>query len=343
MTIHRIIAIGASAGGIQALKSIVARLPGDLPAIVCVVLHVASDSPGAMPGIITKAGPLAARHPVEAEALSPGRIYVAPPDHHLLVDPSGRCRLSRGAKENRFRPAIDPLLRSAAHACGPQVIGVVLSGALYDGTAGLWAVKRHGGVAVVQDPDDAAVPSMPLSALRNIAVDHCAPASEIGSLLTRLATAPVATRLLSGDARPMDLESHLLLREAGLGDEAWALGRPSPYVCPECHGILQEIGEGALVRYCCHVGHAYLADGLLAELTRRTAQSLARSMRAFQESAELLRQGRAGARASGRGDLREVASSGELGGREGETVRAVAMGQGPPSSRSKKVNGANEV
>jgi two-component system chemotaxis response regulator CheB len=289
MTARRIIVIGASASGISALKSVVAGLPGDLPAIVCVVVHVAPDSPGMMPRILANEGALAARYPDDAEELSPGRIYVAPPDHHLLVDPSGRSRLSRGAKENRFRPAIDPLFRSAAHAFGPRAIGVVLSGSLYDGAAGLWAVKHHGGVAVVQSPDDAVIPSMPLTALRYVEADHCAPARDIGPLLARLASVPITTPLPAGEARPMDVESQILLGETGAREEAWALGSSSPQACPECHGVLREIREGSLVRYRCHVGHAYTVDGLLTEVTREAARSLAKAQRAFEESARLLR------------------------------------------------------
>jgi two-component system chemotaxis response regulator CheB len=183
---HRdIIVIGASAGGIKALKELAAALPEDLPAAVFVVLHLAPTKPSILPQILSRAGPLPALHPSNDQPVETGYIYVAPPDHHLLLR-DGRIRVFRGPKENAHRPAVDPLFRSAAAAYGPRVIGVVLTGALEDGTAGLSAVKSGGGVAVVQDPFDALQPSMPQSALRSVRVDYCVGLAEIGPLLIRL-------------------------------------------------------------------------------------------------------------------------------------------------------------
>jgi two-component system chemotaxis response regulator CheB len=285
---HRIITIGASAGGIEALRAVLHHLPADLPAAIFVVMHISADSPGLLPEILSRNGALPAAHPVDREVPRPGRIYVAPPDHHLLLDPSGRIRLSRGPKENRFRPAIDPLFRSAAHAHGPRVIGVVLTGALDDGTAGLWAIERHGGVTVVQDPDDAFASSMPLSALRYVNVDYCLPAAQLGPLLTRLAMEPMTASPSRPETTDMDLESRLLLGEAP--SEPREPGRSSFYTCPECHGTLEEIAEGRLVRYRCHVGHAYSLDTLMSELTRTISEALWNALRAIEESAKLLRQ-----------------------------------------------------
>ncbi len=286
---HRIIAIGTSAGGVEALQHVVRALPADLPAAVLVVMHMGADSPGLLPAILGRLSALPVSHPVDGQQLVKGRIYVAPPDQHLLVEPPGRIRLSRGPKENRFRPAIDPLFRSAAHAFGPRVIGVVLTGALDDGTAGLWTIKRHGGVAVVQDPKDALVSSMPLSALRYVEVDHCLPLIEIGPLLARLAEEPL-TVPLQPEVRTMDIETKILLGEPMDPDQAWELGPPSHYACPECHGTLQEIQEGSLIRYRCHVGHAYSVDALLSELTRKASDALWNALRAIEETAKLLRE-----------------------------------------------------
>lgn len=285
---RRIITIGASAGGVAALQHVMRSLPTDLSAPVFVVLHMSADSPGLLPAILTRAGALTAEHPVDGEIFVPGRIYVAPPDHHVLLDPAGRVRVSRGPKENRFRPAIDPLFRSAAHAFGSRVIGVVLTGALDDGTAGLWAIKRHGGATIVQDPDEAFVPSMPQSALRYVDVDHCMSIAEIGPLLARLAEEPV-TITSPTETRAMDIESKILLGE-GSEQDVRTLGAPSPYACPECHGSLHEIREDELVRYRCHVGHAYSTDTLLSELTKKISEALWSALRAIQESAILLRQ-----------------------------------------------------
>lgn len=286
--VHRIITIGASAGGVEALQVALRGLPADLPAAVFVAMHLSPDSPGLLPAILTRAGALPASSPIDGAVIEPGRIYVAPSDHHMLIETTGRIRLSRGPKENHFRPAIDPLFRSAAHAFGPRVIGVVLTGALDDGTAGLWAIKRHGGVAMVQDPDEALVSSMPLSALRFVDVDHCLHLAEIGPMLARLTEEP-STTTSQPEVREMDIESKLLLGE-DLGNEGWKLGTPSHYACPECHGTLQEIKEGALVRYRCHVGHGYSIDTLMSELTLKVSEALWNAVRAIEETAKLLRQ-----------------------------------------------------
>jgi two-component system, chemotaxis family, protein-glutamate methylesterase/glutaminase len=344
MNVPRIITIGASTGGIEALRAVICSLPTDLPAAVCVVIHVAPDSPGMMPRLISKGCALGATHAVDREELVPGRIYVAPPDQHLLLEPSGRIRLSRGPKENRFRPAVDPLFRSAAHAYGSRVVGVVLSGALDDGTAGLWAVKRHGGVAIVQDPKEAVAPSMPLSALRHIEVDHCMPAAEIGLLLPRLAADRIPPQS-HPEVIQMDVESKLLLGEDEdtAAEEAWELGQLSRYACPECHGALQVITEGTLVRFRCHVGHAYSPDSLLSDLTLKVRELLWNTQRAMEESAKLLEQQAEQARASGNEALGELYLRRVKEARDNaRTVRAMAMAQ-EPLSFDERMKGTGET
>ena len=187
----RVIAIGASAGGIEALKVLVAALPADLEASVLIVLHLAPTSPGRLPQILGSVAILPVAAATYGEIILPGRIYVAPPNRHMLVENDGRLLLTQGPMENRARPAIDPLFRSAALAFGPRLIGVVLTGYLDDGAAGLQAIKKCGGLAVVQDPKEAEAPSMPLSALRAVLVDHCAPLREIGPLLAGLVASAV--------------------------------------------------------------------------------------------------------------------------------------------------------
>jgi two-component system chemotaxis response regulator CheB len=186
---RHIVAIGTSAGGIEALRRLVAELPEDFPAAVAIVLHTSPRSPGIVADILNRSGPLPAVSPTGAERLVAGRIYVAPPDYHMLIEP-GRVGVRKGPKENRFRPAIDPLFRSAAQVYGPNGIGVVLTGHLDDGAAGLWAIKQLGGVTIVQDPYDALVPSMPQSALDSVSVDHVVPLSQIPSLLVQLTARP---------------------------------------------------------------------------------------------------------------------------------------------------------
>src|SRR5687768_10354604 len=190
MQTKRVVVIGTSSGGIEALRTIIGALPRDFDAAIAIVMHTAPQSPGVLPDIIRRAGPLDAPAVRSGESLRRGAIYVAPPDHHLLIEP-GRIRLTRGPKENRFRPAIDPLFRTAAQVYGPAAIGVILTGNLDDGVAGLWAIKKLGGTAVVQDPADAMFPAMPQNALRHVQVDHCVALADVAPLLARLTAAPV--------------------------------------------------------------------------------------------------------------------------------------------------------
>ena len=184
-----LIVVGASAGGVQALTRLVGGLPADLPATVVVVLHVPSTGSSVLSAILDRHGELPATPASQGARLLPGRIYVAPPDHHVLVG-DGELLLDRGPKHNGHRPAIDPLFESAAHALGAGVIGVILSGTRDDGTAGLGEIKRRGGLAVVQDPDDAAYPSMPENALERVDVDHVVDLEGMGALLTSLVSDP---------------------------------------------------------------------------------------------------------------------------------------------------------
>src|SRR3982750_3657394 len=183
---HDIIVMGASAGGVEALSQLVRTLPEDLPAAVFVVLPVRAPATSGLRHTLSRNGPLAATHPADGEAIEPGRIYVARSDRHLIIHPE-RIRLSLGPRENGHRPAVDPLFRSAARSYGRRVVGVILSGTLDDGTAGLAAVKMRGGLSIVQDPDDALYTGMPRSAIEHVAVDHVVPLSQIAPILTRLA------------------------------------------------------------------------------------------------------------------------------------------------------------
>lgn len=185
-----IVVIGASAGGLEGLAQLVHNLPADLPAAIFVVVHLSAKYPSWLPHILQKFGKLPAVHAVDGAAIGFGRIYVAPPDRHLLVKPE-YMRVILGPKENRFRPAIDPLFRTAAVAYGKRVVGIVLSGALNDGTAGLFEIKEQGGVAIVQEPLEAIFPSMPQSAIQHVAVDHILPVADIARVLVDLAYEPV--------------------------------------------------------------------------------------------------------------------------------------------------------
>jgi two-component system chemotaxis response regulator CheB len=190
MRTKRVVVVGASAGGIEALREVVAGLPADFPAPVCIVLHSAPEAPGVLDSILSRSGPLQATNARDRERLEPGRIYIAPPDCHLLVEP-GRIRVTKGPRENRFRPAIDPLFRSAAQVFGPAAIGVILTGNQGDGTAGLWTIKQLGGTTVVHDPAEALFPAMPQSALNHVRIDYVLRLPEIPLLLVALTSEQV--------------------------------------------------------------------------------------------------------------------------------------------------------
>ena len=284
-----IVVVGASAGGMEALQKLVARFPADLPASIFVVWHLSPGAKSILPSILTKAGKLQAVHPKDGDRIERGRIYVAPNDHHMLLE-SGYIRITRGPKENRFRPAVDPLFRSAAYVYGPRCIGVVLTGALDDGTAGLWTIKLRGGTSIVQEPEEALIRSMPLNALENVAVDHKLPVAEIGELIACL---------VREDAPPApgvpELESEKTARELGIAKEREALeedalrfGELSPFTCPECHGVLTVLREGKIVRFRCHTGHAFSADSLLTSNSEELEARLWDAVRASDESVFLL-------------------------------------------------------
>lgn len=288
MAFEHIVVIGASAGGIEAVKAIASRLDQGFPAPICVVIHIAASSPNLLPAIIARAGPLPAELARSGTMLQPGRVYVAPADHHLLIEPA-RLRISRGPKENRTRPAVDALFRSAAQVYGPRVIGVVLTGGLDDGTAGLWTIKQLGGIAIVQDPADALEASMPENAVRHVQVDHLVPVDEIGSLLNRLVRESVHDRVARPDAAlstEVGIAGGSDPKEAGVHE----LGTPSIFACPECHGVLLEVDEGGRVRYRCHTGHAYSRATLRAEHDDQVEATLYSAMRAIEERLMLLEQ-----------------------------------------------------
>lgn len=284
-----IVAIGGSAGAIEAISAILRGLPSDLPAALFVVVHISPQSPGYMPQIFSRAGPLKAEHARNGTPFRRGRVYVAPADHHLLLEPDETMRVVRGPKENRVRPAVDPLFRSAALGFGPRVTGIVVSGGLDDGTAGLRAIKMCGGAAVVQEPEDALASSMPATALRHVTIDYCRPAADIGPLVTELVHRTPVARAVPEDAmrKKLEIESQIA-KNAGNTSSVGRIGEPSIFTCPECHGSLLRIRGESPWRYRCHTGHAFTVDSLLAELTQSTEEAIWNAVRSVQESAMLL-------------------------------------------------------
>ncbi|MGI4946927.1 MAG: chemotaxis protein CheB [Janthinobacterium lividum] len=286
-----IVVIGASAGGVDALRSLATALPGEFPAAVFVVLHIGAHK-SQLPWLLNQTGSLRACHPKDGDPIHAGHIYVAPPDHHLLVEP-GHVRLTRGPRENWARPAVDPLFRSAARAYGPGVIGVILTGGLNDGTAGLFEIKQHGGVTVVQDPDDAENPSMPQSALRHVAVDHCLPLRDIAALLAVLVSKGEPGPFIKGwQAMAPKAREDAMTAEYKLDD-------PVAVTCPDCGGALRRTELGTLTQFGCHIGHVYTAEVIVAAQFLAMEGLLEAAMRSLSERGELCRQMADNARVTG--------------------------------------------
>lgn len=285
---HDMIAIGASAGGVEALLKLARELPRNLIASLFIVLHISADAPSMLPELMNRVGPLPASHPTDGEEILPGHIYIAPPDHHLLVEP-GRVRVVQGPKENRNRPAIDPLFRSIAVAYGPRVIGAVLTGALDDGTAGLLAIKRRGGIAVVQDPNEALYSSMPQSALDAVDVDYTVSINHLAVLLKRLSTEVVANANVGPVPKDMEIEVKMAESDMRIQHEDKQVGTPSVYSCPECGGVLWEIRDGDFTRFRCRVGHAFTLDSMMAEQAEALEEAIWVALKIVQERASISR------------------------------------------------------
>jgi two-component system, chemotaxis family, protein-glutamate methylesterase/glutaminase len=295
---HDVIVVGASAGGVEALGQLVRGLPTGLDAAVFVVLHVSPHGTSVLPRILSRSGPLPAAHAADGEPIRPGRIYVAPPDYHMLLK-NGHVKLAHGPSENSHRPAVDPLFRTAARRYGRRVVGVVLSGVLDDGTAGLLAIKERGGIAVVQHPEDALYSGMPENALNHVAVDHAVPAAALGPLLARLAAEPLPPDDGDPPSHEMDMETDMAELELEALQDFDRPGQPSGFACPECGGALWELRDGELIRYRCRVGHAFSPDTLLAEQSDALEAALWSALRALEERAALAH--RMAARADQRG------------------------------------------
>jgi two-component system, chemotaxis family, protein-glutamate methylesterase/glutaminase len=281
----KLVVIGASLGGVSALQRLAADLPPHFPVPVVIVLHIGANS-SMLPDLLAAAGPNSASHAQNGEPLRAGHLAVAPPGQHLLVN-DGSLRLTQGPKENWARPAIDPLFRSAALSFGARAIGIVLTGNLDDGTAGLQAIKSCGGVAIVEDPATAFAPGMPASALESVAVDYVLPIEAIGRQLQDLITE--ANRASSSAPEQVRMEHAAASGTANVMAELQKIATPSALVCPECGGSLWEIREGRPSRYRCHTGHAFTLKSLKWAMDQSTEEAIWSAMRALQERAVLSR------------------------------------------------------
>ena len=292
MSGHDIIVVGASAGGVETLCQMVCGLPQDLPAAVFIVLHIPAHGKSVLPRILNRViekqygqSSWQAHHPTDGELIQAGRIYVAPPDKHLLI--RDNCiHLVRGPRENSHRPAVDPLFRTAARTYGTRVVGIILSGLLDDGTAGLAAIKQRGGIAIAQDPEEALYSGMPRSAIENVDVDYIVKVADIGEILTKLASEAVI------ESKPqvtpqMEMEANIAEFDVDTMQKTQRPGTPSGFACPECSGALWELHDGKLIRFRCRTGHAFSINTLLAEQTDALEVALWSALRALEEKAAL--------------------------------------------------------
>jgi two-component system chemotaxis response regulator CheB len=280
-----VVVIGASAGGLQALTDAAATLPADLPFAVLVALHMSPSAPSVLAKIIDRSGPLPARTAVQNGVLQEGHIYVAVPDHHLMVL-DHKTVLSEGPTENSYRPAINALFRSAALAYGPRAIGVLMSGVLDDGVLGLAAIRARGGITIAQEPDNALFAGMPLNALAAGVVDERVPADGLGRLLLKLAEREFEETLMEPDPK-MELENKIAMGPRfSTSFDSELLGPPSGYICPDCNGSLVSVSD---TNFRCRVGHAWTPDALLVARDAEVENALWVALRSLQEKARMSR------------------------------------------------------
>lgn len=301
-----LVVIGASAGGIEALQQVCSGLPAKLKAAVMVVIHTSPHSTGLLPRLLSRVGPLEAAHPEDGGLIQNGRIYVAPPDFHMIVEP-GSVRVVRGPRENHNRPAIDPTFRSAALAYGRRVIGVVLTGLLDDGTSGLMVIRARGGEAVVQDPLTAMFPSMPTNALERVPDAYVAPLADISSLVASLVAQQIEVEDVPVSPRdPSAKEVRYAELDMSEVENEIRNGSPSSFACPECGGVLWEVDQEGLLRFRCRVGHAYTAGYLRVQQQQAIEAALWSALRALEENASLYRRMADRARTSNFGETQRA-------------------------------------
>jgi two-component system, chemotaxis family, protein-glutamate methylesterase/glutaminase len=292
---HRdVVVIGASSGGVEGLITLLTGLPDDLPAAIFVVLHVRPDFPSQLPAILNRVGALPAAHAVDGEPIRRGRVFIAPPGLQTYLH-RGRIGVRRGPQENMHRPAIDPLFRTAAHHYGPRVIGIIMSGALDDGAAGLAAIRRAGGLAIVQDPEDAPVRDMPLNAMQRAGADRIVPIIEMPRLLIDLISQETGTDLAA--EVPLETVEEAGPKEPFLRSEQ--AGTLANVTCPECQGNLWESRDASGIRFRCRVGHAYSETAIDAAQSQSVERALWSALKALEERVALTRRLAAEARARG--------------------------------------------
>lgn len=299
---HDIVVVGASAGGLDAVSKLISGLPARFPAAIFVVIHITPSAKSVLASILSRAGSLPAVQAVDGQRIERGRIYVAVPNHHLLIK-EGFVSVVVGPKENRHRPVIDPLFRTAARVYGSRVVGIILSGAGDDGVAGLHAIHNRGGITIAQDPSDAERAELPRNALEFATVDHVLPAAALAPLLIDLVGEPAPhsepmTKMLQREAKMAEVDLPTIEDE----DKG---SRPSAFSCPDCGGVLWEIENGDFLRFRCRVGHSYSGDALADEQDDTLEKGFWAAFRALEENASLARRLAARARGHGRHTIAE--------------------------------------
>ena len=283
----QIIVVGTSAGGFSALQKLLRGIPNEINAAIFIVQHTSPDGPGLLPQILRPSTTLPVTSARNHEPVRRGQVYVAPPNRHMILVGKQVCT-TNGPKENHARPAIDPLFRSAALHYGRRVIGVILSGMLDDGTAGLWAVKERGGIAIVQNPGDADFHQMPLNALAHVPVDHCLPVVEIGPLIGRLVAESRPETGGPAVTKDLELETRISNEQTVSKRELLQISDPTVFTCPECHGVLLQLKRSGILRFRCHTGHAFSVQSLLGQLTNDVEINLWTAIRSIEETVLLL-------------------------------------------------------
>lgn len=284
-----IVVIGASAGGIDVILELIKKLPENLDASVFIVLHMPAGHKSSLDKVFDKATKLKVEFAADGKKFKKGMIYLSVPDCHLLIE-NGKMLVKKGPKENRFRPSIDALFRSAAYNYGSRVIGVVLTGLLDDGTSGLWSIKRRGGLTIVQNPSEALYSDMPQSAITHVDVDRIVSSSDIPAILEELVmkSVPHTNGLSDTEKDLMKTEINIAMQDNSFESGIMEKGKLSPFTCPECHGVMVSIPEGSHTRFRCHTGHGFSSSALLDELTKSVEESFWNSLRGMEETIMLL-------------------------------------------------------
>ena len=282
-----IVVIGASAGGLDALAEMVQTLRKGLNVAYCIVLHLSRKGIGDfVVHRLSKATSMPCSLAEDKGVIQRDNIYIARPNQHMLLK-DNKIILGGGPEENRFRPSVDVLFRSAAVSYSSHAIGIILSGMLDDGTSGMWAIKRCGGTCVVQDPNQAEYPEMPLSIINNMEADHVVTLDEIGTTIAKIVKQKRGRK--KSVPEEVVLESKIAEKTAVSINAIEKIADTSVFACPDCGGNLWEMKDDIIKRYRCHIGHAYTEKDLVVKQAETASNTLWVALRMMEERKHLLR------------------------------------------------------